>query len=61
MYTINLIIVILTSYVRLYGRWPLLTFTLRASAAGTQETPNLGIWGSALAHLLLMAAAKSEV
>jgi len=31
------------------------------AAQGTQETSNLEIWGSALANILVMAAAKSKV
>jgi len=37
------------------------TFMRWGSAVGTKETPELAIWASALAHLLVMVAAKSEI
>ena len=43
------------------GRRLPLTFMRWGSAVGTSETPNLEIWGSALANLLLVVTAKSEV
>ena len=43
------------------GRRSPLNFMLRVSPSGTSETLGREIWGSALANLLLMAAAKSEV
>ena len=42
------------------GREEPITFYCLTAAKGTQEPPNLEIWASALAELLVMAAAKPE-
>jgi hypothetical protein len=47
--------------VTVQGRVEPFIFFCLTTAKGTQETPNLEIWGSALANLLVMTTAKSEI